>query len=436
MSEQETGEGITYKDIDKLPQFLLTQSIVIGVLFTADQIFGFFEQNFFNTYLDHVLGLSAIYISLMVTLSAIMGLIFNMTWGIKSDNTRSKYGRRRPFLLLGGTVSGTAMILYAFSPNYFWAIFFDVIIIGVFSNMYFSSQRALIPDIIPQEYRGRANGIITVFGNIGILVAVAFFLIANELFTVKRGTGNVLTQVGHIFVLSVGGAIFIFCGILGFLKIREPPVEEMPPVKKFGEELKEFFDLEEMKKQTEFFKNIGAYSIFKTGVNTVMPFLFIFIFALGLTTIELLIGIAISFPLLMLCVLGMGRLSDKFGRKKFIPIFLLIISIGYFIMPFSFINDKADITLFYIALPFVLVGVLGVNAPLDAWSQDLLPQDKRGKFLGIYNFIWVISQIIGSFIGALVVDYIGISWIFLFGAFFMLLSIPFFLQVKETLEFE
>ena len=52
----------------KLPKFIFTQSIVIGILFTADQIFGFFEQNFFNTYLDHVLGLSPIYISIMVTL--------------------------------------------------------------------------------------------------------------------------------------------------------------------------------------------------------------------------------------------------------------------------------------------------------------------------------------------------------------------------------
>ena len=53
-------------------KFLKTQVLIMGLLFTADQFFGFFEQNFFNTYLDHVLGLSEIYISIMVSLSAIM----------------------------------------------------------------------------------------------------------------------------------------------------------------------------------------------------------------------------------------------------------------------------------------------------------------------------------------------------------------------------
>jgi len=81
-----------------------------------------------------VLFLPEIYIAIMVSLSAVMGLIFCLVWGIKSDNTRTKWGRRRPYLIFGGTVAGVAMILYAFSPNYWWCLFFDVIIIGVASN--------------------------------------------------------------------------------------------------------------------------------------------------------------------------------------------------------------------------------------------------------------------------------------------------------------
>ena len=92
--------------------------------------------------------------------------------------------------------------------------------------------------------------------------------------------------------------------------------------------------------------------------------------------------------------------------------------------------------LFYIAIPFVIVGILGLPAPLDAWSQDLLPEESRGKFLGVYNLMWVVSQIIGSFLGAIVSMLFGLQWIFLVGGILMIISIPFFLRVKETLIIE
>ena len=91
--------------------------------------------------------------------------------------------------------------------------------------------------------------------------------------------------------------------------------------------------------------------------------------------------------------------------------------------------------LFFIAVPLVVLGILGLPAPLDAWSQDLLPEDRRGKFLGILNLMWVVSQIIGSFLGAFVAMIFGLSWIFLVGGIIMIISIPFFLRVKETLKF-
>jgi maltose/moltooligosaccharide transporter len=375
----------------------------------------------------------------MVNLSALMGLIFNLTWGIISDNTRSKFGRRRPYLLFGGLTAGVAMILYSFSPNYFWVLFFDVIIIGVASNAYFSSERALIPDTVDKEQRGRANGMITVFGNLGILFAVAFFLLVYELLAVPESPGsteNVLTIEGYFFILTSGGIFFIFVGLLGFFKIKEKSVEDLPPKKKFGEDFKLLFNRQTFAENKDFFKMIGAYIIFKTGINLVLPYLFNFLFDLGLTTLELLMGIAIGFPVLVLSTLFMGRISDKYGRKKFIPLFILLTSIGFFTMFFvkNPSTDTVNLGLFIFSLPFILVGILGLTAPLDAWSQDLLPENMRGKFGGIYNLMWVVSQIIGSTAGGIIGDTIGLEWIFIFGPIILIGSIPFFLKVVDTLK--
>ena len=397
----------------------------------GDYLFFFYEQSYFNTYLVHVLFLPEIYISIMVSLSATMGLIIMIVWGIVSDNTRTKFGRRRPYLLMG-IVAGVAMMLFGLSLNYFICLIIDVVIIGLASNAFLVAERSLIPDTVEIEKRGRANGIINSVSYIGLLIGVAFFILANELFGVpdpRPGeVGTIITQNGHFILFFVGGIVFASVGIIGFLFIKEKPVSELPEKKKFSGELKQIFNLAELKSQKEFYKILLALVIFQSGISSIMPFLFVFIFGQGLTTLQLLLMIGIAFPVIFVATIYLGRLSDKFGRKRFVPISMIIVSIGYLIMPFA----SGNYILFIIGLPFVLVGVLSLVTPLNAWSQDLLPVYKRGKFTGILNIVNTLSQIIGSFAGGIVAELFGLPWIFVLGPVFFIASIPLFMKVKET----
>ena len=420
-------------------KFLRRQVLLIGLLYMGDYLFFFFEQNYFNTYLDHVLYLPELFISIMVSLSATVGLISMPLWGIASDNTRTKYGRRRPFLLFG-IIAGFGMVIFSFAYLLFgrteiafiWCLIIDVLLIGIASNAFLVAERSLIPDIIEVEKRGRANGIINSISYIGLLIGVAFLLLGNELFGIPDprpgATGTIITQDGHMILLSTGGLLFAIVGIIGFFFIKEKPVSELPEKKKFFAELKQTFNLTELKSHKEFFKILLARVIFQSGISSIMPFLFIFIFDQGLGTLQLLIGIAIAFPWIFIATIYLGKLSDKFGRKRFVPISMIIVSMGYLLMPFA----SGNYILFIIGLPFVLIGVLSLITPLNAWSQDLLPEDKRGKFTGILNIVNTVSQIIGSFAGGIVATLFGISWIFVLGPVFFLASIPLFLKVKET----
>jgi len=420
----------------KFGKFLRRQVLLIGLLYCGDYIFFFFEQNYFNTYIDHVLNLPEIYISLMVSLSATMGLIMNFVWGVFSDNTRSKFGRRRPYLLLG-MIAGIAMIFYGLSPSFYICLFIDVIIIGIFSNAYLVAERSLIPDTIEIENRGRANGIINAVSYIGLLVGVAFLLIGNELFGVQDPIdgGTIITQEGHFILLSVGGLIFGLVGLIGFIFIKEKPISELPEKKPFLKELKNSFNLREFKAQKEFYKITLAFMVFRSGISSVMPFLFLFIFALGLSTSELLLGIGVAFPVVFITTIMLGRMADKFGRKRFAPLSITLVSIGYLLMPFTTIGQaEPNIIIFMISLPFVLVGVLALVTPLNAWVQDLLPEDRRGTFNGIFNIVFTVSQVIGSIAGGIVATLFGIQWIFILGPVFFIASIPLFLKVEETLK--
>lgn len=231
---------------------------LIGLLAAGALIFGYFESNFFNTFLDHVLHLTPMHIALMVTLSAAVGLVMNFVWGIISDNSRSRFGRRRPFLLFG-VIAGITMIFYSFSTNYLTCVILDVIIIGAFgSNAYYAGQRSLVPDLVEIEHRDRVNGLVNIIGSLGLLLAISTTLIANEFFTIPRGDGNIITRSGHFFLLSVGGGALILCGLLGFFFIKEPSADILPPRNTFRVAIKEVLSIQELKKQNEFFKIILA----------------------------------------------------------------------------------------------------------------------------------------------------------------------------------
>ncbi len=428
-------------------RFIRNQVLLIGLLLAGDTIFGFFEQNYLNTYIDQVLGLAPLFITLMVTLSAVVGLITHLMWGIKSDNTRGKFGRRRPYLLFG-IISGVSMILFAFSINfaggnvitaYIICIILDVVIIGISSNAYYVSERALIPDTVDLEKRGRANGLVNIVGNTGLLIAVASFLVADMIFGQETPEGTVIGQVGHIFTLAIGGISISVAGIIGFLLIKEKSVEELPPKKKFFTELKEILNVRKLKENKEFYKILLALTIYRTGISTIMPFLFIWIFALGLSTLELILIVLVSFTFLFVVITILGKLSDKQGRRTYIPVVIFAVSFAILYVPLVKIGTSTNIILLLVLFPLILIGILGLETPMNAWSQDLLPEFERGKFLGILNIVRTASQIVGSFVGGLVATFMIIhglipeSFVFVFAPIFFLGSIPIFLKVEETL---
>lgn len=421
------------EDLEGFSRFVLFQVIIIGILWLADTFFYFFEQNIFNTYITNVLNLSYLHITLMVGLSATVGLIMNFVWGIISDNTRSKYGRRRPFLILS-IVAGLGMILAAFSNNYILLLIFDVLLIGITANAVSVASRALIPDVAELEKRGRANGIVQAVSYLGLIFGLVIFL----LFESELGsTDPKIVLNTHIVVLTVGGIVYLVSGVIGFIFIKEKPPSELPPKKKFSTELKELVDISLLKSQKNFFRVIVATSIYQTGIGCVMAYLFPLLtdpllFPFGME--ELLIAIGIGFIILVLGVIFLGRLADKYGRKKFMPGVILLISIAFFFIPYSITSSQ--VVLFIVLTPFMLLGLLGLNTIINAWAQDTLPEGKKGQFYGIFNITLTVPQIIGGIFGGLVAEIFTPVYIFIPGAIFFLISIPLFLYVKETLNVE
>ena len=118
-------------------------------------------------------------VGIIMALDNIAALFIMPIFGNLSDKTKTKLGKRMPFIIVGSVV--TAMVL-PFVPLFFVkamdaasaamlgmivGMIATMCIIIIFMMSYRSPAVALMPDLTPKPLRSRANGIINIVGYVG-----------------------------------------------------------------------------------------------------------------------------------------------------------------------------------------------------------------------------------------------------------------------------
>lgn len=142
--------------------------------------FGFFASSLawsmYNTYVPILLEkylTNTLLIGVVMTIDNIFGVVFQPIFGALSDNTHTKYGRRMPYILAGIPICAVTFALIPFT----WSLATLMGVVIIF-NFVMSTWRApvvaLMPDLTPAPLRSQANGIINFMGGAGSLFS--FFM--------------------------------------------------------------------------------------------------------------------------------------------------------------------------------------------------------------------------------------------------------------------
>lgn len=98
--------------------------------------------------------------------------------GAISDHSYSRWGRRKPYVLIG-TIAALLLIPGIGLVNSYMAIFFIYCLLQIGTNTAQGPYQAFIPDLAPQGKRGLASGVKTlleILGGVALLYPVAFFM--------------------------------------------------------------------------------------------------------------------------------------------------------------------------------------------------------------------------------------------------------------------
>src|SRR5579863_3850221 len=109
---------------------------------------------------------------LMASTHSIEGAIIQPIVGTLSDRTRSRWGRRRPFILPFTLLSVLLLVLTPPASHLpaglrLAAIVAAIFLFTVFFNIAFDPYQALMPDMTPVAQRGRVTAVWTLLGVLG-----------------------------------------------------------------------------------------------------------------------------------------------------------------------------------------------------------------------------------------------------------------------------
>ncbi len=123
----------------------------------------------------------AVALSVLATLGTLLASIVHPIAGWASDVTRTPFGRRRPYLVVGGIVSVVGLVWMAVGRGY-GELVAAVLILQLGYNVALAAYQAYIPELAPPTGRGRASGFLGLMSSVGALVGAigAVFLVHGD----------------------------------------------------------------------------------------------------------------------------------------------------------------------------------------------------------------------------------------------------------------
>lgn len=358
------------------------------------------ENSWFNTFVFDMITPDPRPVAWMVAVSAVTATLTTLVIGTLSDRTQTRWGKRRPYILIGYIFWGLSTIAFptvAYIRTTGVAVLAVVILDSVMT--FFGSTandaafNAWTVDIADSDTRGRVEGVL----NLSLFLAQIVALVA---------AGSLIDRFGYFVFFYALGGIVALVGLVGGLLLGEPKVDTHESRRlPFWQELSQLFNLKTIKENRTLFILLVFMMISGIGMQVSFPYMIVYLENnVGISKTEFsIIGGAVMLGSALLAV-PFGIAADRWRKRPMIAIGLVISSLGGIM--FSMVRSLG-----LLAITGLLWQAFSVAAGIasTAWLKDLLPEENRGKFLGIRMIFWImIPMVIGPAIGSLLIQSFGI----------------------------
>ena len=377
-SEKKFG-GIDYLKITILGFALTALWSSLGSILLPIRILAYVPESQKNTYLG-----------LLTFAGLVVAIIVQPIAGTISDFTNSRFGRRKPYILLGIVLSLIIIPGIGLATTYI-AVFAAYCLLQIFTNTTQASYQAFIPELVPPNKRGMASGVksmMEVLGGVALVRVTAYFM------------GHYYGGGGEFWMwiaLGILMAVLLIATVVTVLTVKEPPSLVTTGLTKsvFRQRLK--IDLKISRNFGWFLLARGLLGI--TGVALQIYTLYYLMDVVKIPNPAAVAGdlIVVVGICLLLTAYPAGRLSDRIGRKPIVIASGILGAIGVLVLLFS---------RSYLQLMFAgaLIGMANGALLSGSWAlaTDLAENGQEAKYLGLTNLAVAGGSALARLIGPVI----------------------------------
>jgi maltose/moltooligosaccharide transporter len=367
-----------------------------------------------------VLGATPDKLPILWLAAPLSGLIIQPLIGNASDRTWGPLGRRRPYFLVGAILA-SAMLLVMPSCSTLWMAAGALWILDSSINVSMEPFPAFVADLLPEGQRTAGFAMQSLFIGLGAVVASALPWLLSNVFHVSQGHGGPHTIAMPVRLsFYFGAAAFLIAVLWTVITTKEYPPEN---IEEFRAAQKKHSGLAQTLREVVRAWADMPPTMAKLGIVQLLTFL-------GLFCMWLYFGVAVAHNIFgaenpdspayragiewggvcsaaynAVCFVfsfALPGLARRFGRKRTHIFCLLCGAAG--LVAVILMHSK------YMLL-FSMVGV-GI-----AWASTLsmpyailaaiLPPNRTGVYMGIFNFFVVVPEILASlFFGFIMVHFL------------------------------
>jgi MFS family permease len=325
----------------------------------------------------------------------IIAVLVQPTVGTISDYTISRFGRRKPYILVG-TILDFVFLIGLATSNTLLAVTAFIILLQFSSNMAQGPFQGYVPDLVPAPQVGLASALVGLFQVLGVvtgvLVATIGLVIGDfTLPTIMLGVIELVTMLSLFFRLDEGRRA----------KDRRSRSWWSVATEAWGTDIlreRSFIFLV----ASRFFVLGGTAFLF----NLAVPYLERAQGMIDPGERALWINIATLLVALFtaMSTIPAARLSDRIGRKRVIYAACAMGAVGMVICALA----PTPITF----LPGAIIVGVGAGTFLSVdWAlmTDIIPKASSGRYMGISNVATATNGVMAAFIGGIIIDRLAAS---------------------------
>ena len=387
------------------------RTILIGLAFMSILAFWQFYDQVIPYVLENVFGLQTFAANAIMSIDNVLAIFMLPLFGALSDRTRTRLGRRTPYILFGTIAAVILLVVLGLfeEARHFWGFTVALILLLIVMATYRTPAVAYMPDVTEKRLRSEANAIINLVGYLGGIfstVVMMFMLRSN-----KNEAGETVYAADQSFLpvfLVVAGFMLLVVLIMVFT-VREnqlPHVVDEPeevtdvPVGKLSRPV--------VRSLVLILSSVFLWFMAYNAVTTAFSRYCVdqWNVDLGASSGYLLTATVAAIA----AFVPLGFLSRKLGRRRAVLLGVALMTVCY---ASAMLFTKAS-PLMYLIFALVGIGWACINVNSFPMVVEMCKGSDVGKYTGLYYTFSMAAQITTPLLSGFLIDRLGFGYAVLF----------------------